>query len=355
MSMTSHRTPSGVTGFWTQSDASLGGITLFGIGSLREVRAAFISLASWVSARPDYQGLLVIDRPRLERETIRSEVWDLRQVLRESIAQRLFLVFRSPEGGLSGLPPGISASQVSNVAFRSEGAGRRPVGHSYHIIFTTLLRDWLKHERPRSRKELQVITGFTQVPIDRALADLAPWIEKGPRKSVSLRGFPMEAWRRVVTMAPIARESVCFVDRAGIGRSPQSLLKRLRDLNRPAVAVGGVIGAQHYDRSLDLVGTPRVDLTVHQERGDIDYTWIRALDPALERADEIHFGKPSLVVHVLRRRESFFETTQEGMLVADPGECLLDLHELRLHNQIDNLVRALRADTPSWAFTEEMA
>jgi hypothetical protein len=50
-----------------------------------------------------------------------------------------------------------------------------------------------------------------------------------------------------------------------------------------------------------------------------------------------------LVVHRLRRRDPRFEHADSGALFADPAEVLLDLHELRLVDQADEFVRAMRA------------
>lgn len=66
------------------------------------------------------------------------------------------------------------------------------------------------------------------------------------------------------------------------------------------------------------------------------------VDPALRRmptsADAV------FVVHPLHRRESLFARPNRGLAMADPVETLFDLHDLRLHDQADAMVRRLRIE-----------
>lgn len=335
----------GLGTLWTLSERAVGGVTLHRTNSYRDVRAATMALSCWIEKASQRVGIALFDQPRLDRTSVVQEVEAMKRVLRKDIANRLFVAWRQLNV-VEGLPADVSPEAIEAVAFAesSEALPRRPSGHSYHHVFAALLRDWLRGEKPRTRKEIQAITGFTQAPVDKVLKDLSAWIELGPRKRVGLRALPREPWRRVVAHADAARETVRFIDPTGIARSPASLVKRLRSLGRPHVAIGGVIGAQHYDPSLDLVGIPRVDLTVHQERGDVDLSFISDLDPAIRRSAEPR-EKAALVIHVLRRHEAMFETRDDGMLIADPVECLLDLHDLRLNDQAEQFVKALRSGT----------
>jgi hypothetical protein len=105
----------------------------------------------------------------------------------------------------------------------------------------------------------------------------------------------------------------------------------LRNLGRDDVAVGGVSGARHYQSDLDLVGTPRLDLSVHSRAKEVDLDFIQELDPALKKS-EGREEAPRVVIHVVRRAEPLFERG-DGQLWADPVECLLDLQEGRLESQ----------------------
>src|ERR1035441_5002791 len=95
----------------------------------------------------------------------------------------------------------------------------------------------------------------------------------------------------------------------------------------------GCVGAKHYQPSLDLVGNPRLDLSIHSGRKTADLSFVERLDPGLERTarrDE----SPTLVIHTIRRAESLFQPGEDGLSWADPVECLLDLQEARLEYQI---------------------
>jgi hypothetical protein len=50
-----------------------------------------------------------------------------------------------------------------------------------------------------------------------------------------------------------------------------------------------------------------------------------------------------LVLHFVRRRETFFELGSDGVNWADPVECLLDLHEAHLEPQALELLNHLKS------------
>jgi hypothetical protein len=63
------------------------------------------------------------------------------------------------------------------------------------------------------------------------------------------------------------------------------------------------------------------------------------LDPALEVTKD-RLEPTTLVIHAIRREVSFFEVRPQGINIADPVECLLDLHEMRLEPQAREFVRS---------------
>ena len=149
---------------------------------------------------------------------------------------------------------------------------------------------------------------------------------------MELKSFPRGEWARLLAVSDQVRSTACFVDTSGQPRSLERLMRQLQELKRADIAVGGVYGAKHYHPELDLVGSPRLDLTMHCPHEMRDLSFVKRLDPGLETIEGP--GKPArLVVHVLRRKESFFKRGADGSLLADPVECLLDLHEARLEPQ----------------------
>jgi hypothetical protein len=95
-----------------------------------------------------------------------------------------------------------------------------------------------------------------------------------------------------------------------------------------------------------LIGTPRLDLTLHCRARQPDIGFLRQLDPALKPARREEPAR--LVIHLLRYPHRFSETDADGILWADPVECLLDLHEMRLESQALEFLQALtpKAGTP---------
>jgi len=114
------------------------------------------------------------------------------------------------------------------------------------------------------------------------------------------------------------------------------------------------LGARHWHPGIDLVGTPRLDLTVnfpmprqrHWPMPDaaLPHDFIRKLDPALRPAsrDEPAF----LVVHALLTPETFSKPGNDGTVWANEAECLLDLQEARLETQAQEFLKHLAPTSP---------
>ena len=110
-------------------------------------------------------------------------------------------------------------------------------------------------------------------------------------------------------------------------------MHRLRRLSRADIGISGTAAASHWDRDFGLLGDPRLDLCVHCPEGLLDLGFVHRLDAALGQTEEP--GEPAiLVVHTLRRAVALFEMDSRETLWADPVECLLDLHEMRLEPQV---------------------
>jgi hypothetical protein len=123
-----------------------------------------------------------------------------------------------------------------------------------------------------------------------------------------------------------------FVDRSGEPGSAVALQRRLAQVAPVGVALGGVAGARHHQPEIDIVGLPRLDLSVHAPGKDADIGFVRRLDPALQPVQDAR--EPALLVlHFIRHRDALFGPGPGGVPVADPVECLLDLHECGLEAQ----------------------
>jgi hypothetical protein len=167
-------------------------------------------------------------------------------------------------------------------------------------------------------------------------------ITRRPDRRLELREFPRHEWSRLLTISDEARSTMRFADRAGQPRSASSLVERLQELRPRGVAIGGVLGARHFHPEFDLMGLPRLDVSVHCPERQADVAFVRRLDPALDATSDP--AEPArLVVHFVRHREPLFEPEPGALPWADPAECLLDLHEARLEPQAAEFVRALAA------------
>ena len=203
---------------------------------------------------------------------------------------------------------------------------------AHHEILRILIHQWLLGKGPIAVSSLMEISGTSHPTVSRSLERFDHYLKRHSDRSVELRSFPREEWARLLAVSDEVRGTVRFADRSGQARSPDSLLRRLRQLQRQDIAVGGVLGAKHYQPSFDLVGNPRLDLSLHSGRKPADLSFVERLDPGLEktvRRDE----SPTLVIHTIRRAESLFQPGEDGLPWADPVECLLDLHEARLESQ----------------------
>ncbi|HBC85924.1 MAG TPA: hypothetical protein DCZ94_03115 [Lentisphaeria bacterium] len=209
-------------------------------------------------------------------------------------------------------------------------------------ILKILICQWLNRKGPLTLDWLGNAAGCNYRTVVNALESLGNALARRSDRSVELKYFPKDAWEWLLVNSGRSRLTKKYSDRSGQPRSIDSLLGRLAKMQLPYVAVAGVLGARHYYPDIDLIGAPRLDLTVHCPEKYPDIDFIGRLDPALEQEDDP--GKPaSVVLHFIRRETPFFETNSAGVPWADPVECLLDLHEMRLESQALGFLNALQS------------
>ena len=150
----------------------------------------------------------------------------------------------------------------------------------------------------------------------------------------------MDEWSKLASQSDRIRSTMWFVDRSGQPRSVDSLISRLRNLKLPHVGVGGAYGAKFHYAGLDLIGFPNLVLSIHCTGNSADLTFIQQLELALQRIPS-PLEPSHLVLHFIRRSRSFFVGDNTGLHIADPVECLLDLHEARLESQALSLLNHL--------------
>ena len=323
------------TRFRAQIDQTLVEVQL-GLNAVRNLRAGLLDLAYALQAHPGQSGLLFLANTNISEQRLRRE-WELAcATLRPELSARLGILF-SAGGQFHGYPKLPSQSLLSQlgevVHSEASEAGRRLPRPDYSSeILKILIRDWFLKNGPMTMGRLQKIAGCAYPTVAKVRHKISQYLRRNSDRSFELARFPRDAWFAMLTRGDELRQTVRFADHSGQPRSPENHARRLAKLGRPDLALGGVLGARNHYPDIDLIGTPRVDITVHCPGGHLDLGFISKIDPALKPTDPNN-APSALVVHALRRREAFFAPMPEGGLSADVVECLLDLHEARLETQ----------------------
>ena len=318
--------------------------TLHDTAAARILRAELMALATAIARHPGRTATLRLVRPRISEERLEKEWRGAADALRPTVLSRLSLQAVFPNGrsrafGVSrGAPPEIKAFAERPLA----GRVRLPARDLSFVVEKLLVWAWLTGKGPLTRKRLEQTAGCSYPTVASATRRLGRAISRRRDRRLELREFPRQEWSRALTLAEDARSTMRFADRAGQPRTASSLAERLQHLRPKGVAIGGVLGARHHDPELDLMGLPRLDVSVLSPGREADIAFVRRIDPALEATSDP--AEPArLVVHFVRHREALFEANSGGLPWADPVECLLDLHEARLEPQAAQFVRAVRA------------
>ena len=310
-----------------------------GTHSFRNVRASLLGLAYLLAHDPDSRALLVLPESRISAERLRAETELAEQTLRPDVAKRLSLVVPIDDIYI-GLPHDLDNDDFRpwlDALVEKESQRGTKSRQSYEEILKVLIRQKLLGGGPVTTDWITKTVGCSYPTAAGALQRLGHVLVRRTDRKSTLRMFPHEEWTRLVSIADEVRGTKRFVDRSGQPRSPQSLMRRLAQLGRSDLAIGGIEGARHYKPDIDLIGLPRLDLSLHSPNWRIDWSFVQRLDPALQETEERN-APAVLVVHLVRRQTSFFESGDNGAQWADPVECLLDLHEARLESQAKELL-----------------
>jgi len=308
---------------------------------IRNLRASLLGLAYWLTNNPTSRGLLVLVDSRITEDRLHHE-WKLaQQTLHPEILERMAVAFAKKKHYV-GLPRDLGDDfrvWLDQLVLKESREGKPR--ESFYAILEVLLHQWLLGKGPMTSKWIMKTVGCSYPTVAASLRRLESTLLRHSDRRVELRYFPKDEWARLLAVSDEVRSTTRFADRSGQPRSVDSLLNRLKRLGRSDIAVGGVIGARHYQPALDLVGTPRLDLSLHSRGKNVDWNFVKQLDPALQETKRRDEPAP-LVIHLVRRVRSLFEPGEDRLPWADPVECLLDLHEGRLESQALEFVRSFR-------------
>ena len=314
-----------------------------GVDSLRAVRTSLMQVAYSVSESPEFEGVLVLVNSPITVERLREEWEQLSGVLRKIILNRLTICLHA-NGRFIGIPRDPTAEMQQKLAavIEAEPGNARAARTDYaFIILKLLIGCWLKSGKPVTSEWLARTAGCSYPSVARALRPLGSLLERQSDRRVALRWFPREEFVRMLAGSARARSTARFADQSGPPRSLEAHIHRLEKLKPAGLAIGGVLGAKHYCRDLDLVGSPRLDLSLHCSSHRMNLDFIEKLDPALKRVED-PLAPSTVIVHAVRHADPLFVPRRAGLAWADPVECLFDLHEAHLDVQAAQFLEHLQ-------------
>ncbi|HEY4079239.1 MAG TPA: hypothetical protein VGM81_00965 [Burkholderiaceae bacterium] len=310
----------------------------------RDLRDSLLNLA-YLLEEPQHHGdvaLCLLINSRLSADRLTEELQSFRGILASHLKERIFLTAMSDGGAVIGALPGAKSNArphallpvLQGVVGSALKQGGRKVNRQ--VVKSTLINRWLRGDGRQTTSSLQRDTGASRPTVQAALSDLRRLkvLDQLPAPlGISLHKMPWSAWRALVEEHASRRRTYHYVDGDGLARSAMQLAKRLRSMQQQGraigVALGGVIGARHYDDDLDVTAPSRLDLSIH----DKDISFVRELDAGLQLSDDPHVN-PVLVVHQTIDKEEFENPTRNG-LIASPMDCLADLLECGLIGQAE--------------------
>ncbi|HEY3760265.1 MAG TPA: hypothetical protein VGN23_00760 [Verrucomicrobiae bacterium] len=315
----------------------------FGVDAVRTLRTSMMQIAYDIAGIPSAHGYIVLADSPITRERLQSEWERAVTVLQPDLLQRLTICLFSEER-IIGIPhdPDAQTSQtITKVVQVERGTTRNTARIDYtFVVQKILLHRLLTSGEPVTSEWIARTAGCSYPAVARALGSLGSLLERCSDRRVVLRWFPREEFARLTAIATRARFTARFVDHSGQPRSPESHLRRLEKLNPPGIALGGVLGARHYFPDINLVGTPRLDLSLHSPGRRMDLQFLKQLDPALKRVMD-PLAPANVVIHAVNHADSLFTRRDGGLAWADPVECLFDLTEARLDAQASQFLTQL--------------
>jgi hypothetical protein len=313
---------------------------------VRDLHATFLRMAQEVARdRRVAKAILAAWMPRPTDDRIEREWKATLDLFKPSIAARLALVIVRPDRTrpLDGDKDVRRIGEILRTHLSGNEQPAREPKDAFFEIVKVLLNHRLRKRGPMAIGELMRRTGTSYPTVAEALRKLekAQELARRSNRSVEFSRFPEKTWAGILARSETLRRSRFYADSSGRRISPLDLQRRLPPAKQ--LAVGGVAAARRWDPKFDLNGMPRLDIVAHFAAGVGDFGFVERLDPALKRVEAGTEGI-ILAVHPLRRDVADFEKNPKGKIEwADPVETLLDLHELRLADQAEAMIRHLTA------------
>lgn len=314
----------------------------------RDVRDALIELAYALDQEPaSSQALCLLGRSRLTPQRLQAEVKQFRTIVRSDLASRISLASVNAEGRILGEVPQDCSSLRAYLAKLSRLELNASGGRvSREAIKAHLVHRWINGQGPLSQAQLSRESKASAPTVAAALRELEQrnLLHTTPA-GVTLREPSWEAWKHLIEAYGAKRTTIRYTDPSGMPYPPWEMVKRLHRLQgrgiAKSIAVGGVVGATHYDPNFDLTAPPRVDLCVYD--GDIDF--MKKLDAGLAVTTDLK-AKAIVVVHQVQS-DFGCVTDTNGLRIASPMDCLADVQEFGLTAQAKELAMFFNRKTKS--------
>ena len=308
--------------------------TLVRLRNTRDLRAEMLLLASDLSEGP-HTAMLIVRDPVVSEATVRAE-WDrMLQAIRPDIGRRMVLEIESLQKA--------SARQLDPDRIRVERPNFR------HEVLRLILDAQLMHAEASTVRQLVGELGSSQTPVREAIMELlrAGMITRWTQGlQLNLQQLSRERLATVRAMPQVLRFRY---ERGAVPRAADALVERAtawlqqqKAKDGIEFALSGTPAALADVTGLDLIGTPRLDLTVHVPRSDthFDAGLLRQLDDGLEYEPNPLASTP--VVLTLVRADSHFKP--EPSAVHDWRACradvFLSLLDMGLRDQALHYVRS---------------
>jgi hypothetical protein len=307
-----------------------------------------LNAAAAVARDPDRRVALCLDAPGISERRLEEEWRSAARALRPGVLSRLTMGVRFSDGRQRFFGDQSVETDCHWPAESSPTASmtRLPRADSAFTVSKLLAFAWMIGRGPVTTRWLTEKAGCSYPTAARALKQLGSRIVRHPDRRIELRPLQRQDWNRFLLTADEARSPMRFADRSGQPRSPAVLRSRLERAWPSHVGMGGVSGALHCEPQLDVAGLPRLDLSVHSPGRTVDISFVERIDPALKPAIDANEPAP-LVLHFVRHADPLFGEGEKGTQIADPVECLLDLHEMRLEPQALDFLRRLTSRRPA--------
>ena len=320
------------------------------VSAVRNLRDGLVQVVHGLSERPGVRGYLLLVDPLLRRALLEKELGELRAAMRPEVADRLHLVVARRGQLERGGPLGLDAQGTPDedrrlleqgLAVASDPETLLPSPRKREEVLWVLLDRWVRGAGPVKAVRLENIVGCNYRTVAAAVDQIRPALVKHSDRQIELARFPEAAWQKSLAMQEKARAPRRYAFSSEAARPSEALIDALKALGRKDIAVGGLHGARRHHPGLGCSAAPWLELCVHAPRRSVDLDFVTQLDASLRPRDHLR-GPAHVALRFVRRREPPFFQDEDGVLRADPIECLLGLYEAGLAHEAGAFEEHLR-------------